>query len=226
MKDFQKNIIPAFGQNPNNVYLFDNEKSKLRILFVGNSITKHAPRPEVGWNNDCGMAASSIEKDYVHLIVKWLQEKYDPNLAFGVAQVAAYERSFFEKTPSDMYYEAKDFKPNIIIMFFGANVSKNYDTMENPPKRFGAAYEELRNYLACDNTKVFHSEGFYIRPVLDYEKNQVAEKYGDTFISMKGINDIPETHGMFNHPGDYGMEQIAKRFFEAIEPVAKASQSI
>ncbi len=39
---------------------------------------------------------------------------------------------------------------------------------------------------------------------------------------MKGINDIPETHGMFNHPSDYGMEQIAKRFFEAIEPVAKA----
>ncbi len=106
-------------------------------------------------------------------------------------------------------------------MFFGANVSKDYDTMENPSKKFGAAYEDLRNYLVCDNTKVFHSEGFYIRPVLDDEKKQVAEKYCEPFISMEGIKDDPNAHGMFNHPGDYGMEQIAKRFFEAIEPTAK-----
>ncbi|MBQ4153637.1 MAG: SGNH/GDSL hydrolase family protein [Clostridia bacterium] len=218
MKDFQENIIPAYGQNPNNVYLFDNEKSKVRILFVGNSITKHAPKPEVGWNNNCGMAASSIDKDYVHLIVKWISEKYDKNLAFGIAQVANYARTFFDKGPEETYYEARDFSPNIVIMFYGANVSKDYDLMENPPKKFGAAYEELRNYLDNGNVKFFHSEGFYIRPVLDAEKKAIAEKYNEPFITMEGIRDIPETHGKFNHPGDFGMEQIAKRFFEHIEP--------
>ena len=32
MKDFQKNIIPAFGQNPNNVYLFDNDEITVEEL--------------------------------------------------------------------------------------------------------------------------------------------------------------------------------------------------
>ena len=28
-----------------------------KILFVGNSITKHAPKADINWLNDCGMAA-------------------------------------------------------------------------------------------------------------------------------------------------------------------------
>ena len=60
-----------------------------------------------------------------------------------------------------------------------------------------------------------------IRPVLDAEKKAVAEKYGDTFIKMEYIRALDETHGQFNHPNDYGMELIANRFFEAIEPEVK-----
>ena len=70
MQNFQENIVPSLGQNSQDVFIYNNQNSKLRILFVGNSITKHAPKPSIGWNRDCGMAASSIEHDYVHLIVK------------------------------------------------------------------------------------------------------------------------------------------------------------
>ena len=41
MKDFQENIIPAEKQNGRNVYVHEN--TGIRILFAGNSITKHAP---------------------------------------------------------------------------------------------------------------------------------------------------------------------------------------
>ena len=85
MKDFKENIVPAINQNSENVFLYNNENSKIKVLFVGNSIAKHAPKPSIGWNNDCGMAASSPDKDFVHLTVKKIADKYDENVSFGIA---------------------------------------------------------------------------------------------------------------------------------------------
>lgn len=221
MQNFQENIVPAVGQNRSSVYLHHHENSKLKILFVGNSITKHAPKPSIGWERDCGMAASSLECDYVHLIVKRIREKYDENVSFGIAQVASYERNFFECEPESGYEEAKNFGADIILMFFGANVPKTYDTMEDPPKTFARAYEDMRNYLASPDAVVYHSMGFYIRPVLDADKQAVAKKCGDIYIDISDIRALPETHGMFNHPGDLGMQMLADRFFEAMEADVK-----
>ena len=45
-------------------------ESGFGALFVGNSLTKCRPKPDIGWTNDCGMAASASENDYVHLLMK------------------------------------------------------------------------------------------------------------------------------------------------------------
>ena len=219
MKDFQENIVPALRQNSKPVWISEN--TGLRVMFVGNSITLHGIKLDIGWDRECGMAASCLEKDYVHQVLAKIRE-YDPNVAYCIAQVASFERGFFEETADLNYAEAAAFKPDIVIMFYGANVSRDYDTMENPPRTFGDSVEEMRNLLSNDGkAKVYISEGFYIRPVLDAEKKAVAEKYGDTFIKMEDIRAIDETHGQFNHPNDYGMELIANRFFETIEPEVK-----
>ncbi len=219
MTNFQENIVPAENQNSGNVFLHIN--GGIKILFAGNSITKHEPKPSIGWNRDCGMAASCAEKDYVHLIVERLK-KYDPRLSYGIAQVAAFERGFFNKTPDMLYSAAREFDPDIIVMFFGANVSKDFDNMQNPPKKFGEAYAELRRYLdKSGKARVFHSEGFYIRPVLDAEKEKAAAESGDVFIRIDDIRTREDTHGAFNHPGDTGMQAIADRFLEYLEPAVK-----
>ena len=217
MKDYQENIVPALGQNSANVFIYNNENAKLKILFVGNSIAKHGPKPSIGWDRDCGMAASSVDNDFVHLVVKMIMDKYDKNVSYGIAQAAQYARTFFEKGPECDYEEAKKFGADIILMFYGANVPKNYDTMENPPKTFAKAYEDMRNYLVKDGSLVYHSMGFYIRPVLEEAKIKVCEKYADTYIDINDIRILPESHGLFNHPGDLGMKMLADRFFEAIE---------
>ena len=217
MDKYQENIAPASGQNTANVFIYGNEKSKIKILFAGNSITKHMPRPEIGWHKDCGMAASSPEHDYVHLVVDKIREKYDPNVSFCIAQVAEYEVSFFENTPDVEYEAAKNYGADIVFMFYGANVNGAYDGMENPPKTFEKAYGDMRNYLASPKACVYHSMGFYKRPKLEVEKKAVAEKYGDTFIDISHIRDLDESHGDFNHPSDLGMQMLADTFFDAME---------
>lgn len=211
MKDYQKNIVPANNQNKG--CMFWDISGSPKILFVGNSITKHEPKPEIGWFNDCGMAATSLEKDYVHLMEKAIREKH-PDASFGILQVASFEWDFEKFDIEGTYADARNFSPDIVIMFFSANVRKNYDEEKEHEITFGERYEALRNYLDNGNTRFIHSQGFYIRPVLDEEKEAVAAKHGDIFVNIEDIRAMDETHGGFNHPSDYGMKLIAERFLK------------
>jgi hypothetical protein len=45
-----------------------------RILFIGDSLAYHGQTPNL-WNYDSGMAASSLDKDFVHLVAQHIQGK-------------------------------------------------------------------------------------------------------------------------------------------------------
>ena len=98
---------------------------------------------------------------------------------------------------------------------------KDYDagTMNPPPARtFGEALDAFRTYLDPEGKAlVLFSQGFYIRPKLDAEKEAVAKKHGDVFVNMEDVRSRKDTHGRYNHPGDLGMELIAERFWQHIE---------
>jgi hypothetical protein len=55
----------------------------IRVLVLGNSITQHGPSDAVGWTGDWGMAATSIEKDFVHVLQKHLIDSF-PEKTFNV----------------------------------------------------------------------------------------------------------------------------------------------
>ena len=215
MKDFQENIISAVNQNDKHFFTYGN--GEFKVMFVGNSITKHRPVSE-NWNRDCGMWASSPEKDYVHQFIKMMTDETGKNVSYSIVTAADFERQFDTVSPEELYFDAREYNPDVMIMFFGANVPKEYDEAVNPKVKFGDAYEKLRNYLKGDNTLIFHSQGFYIRPVLDAEKEAVAKKYGDAFINIENIRNRAETHGLCNHPNDLGMKEIADEFWKAIKP--------
>ena len=72
---FEKNTVKATEQVKKDRYVEDFQKDgKVKVLFIGNSITRHEPKPEIGWDNDWGMAASCRENDYVHVAVRFLEE--------------------------------------------------------------------------------------------------------------------------------------------------------
>ena len=76
---------------------------------------------------------------------------------------------------------------------------------------------EIQDVAAEGKALVLFSQGFYIRPKLDAEKEAVAKKHGDVFVNMEDVRSRKDTHGRYNHPGDLGMELIAERFWQHIE---------
>lgn len=221
MNDFQKNIVPSDNQNAFRVFRHDG--SGIRILFVGNSITRHAPKPEIGWFGDCGMAATDIEHDYVHVFMNKVWE-IDPNAGYCMAQVADVERQYDNQDVLQLYDNAVDFEADIVIMFFGANVPK--EKCDPDPEQvaiFADTYRKMRDMFRNGYATIFHVEGFYIRPVIDEAKKKVAMECGDTFICLGDIRTRADTHGMFNHPNDKGMEEIAERLWEYVLPILRKS---
>ena len=216
MENLQENIIPSSNQNSKDVFIHGNPGFK--VLFLGNSITKHSPKPEVGWTNDCGMAASSLEKDYVHVFMQKLRA-VSPGASFAIAQVANFERGFLTHAPAEFFSAAQHYDPDVILGFYGANVDKNYST-ECPKGSFAAATRGLLEFLnPAGRAKVFLSGGFYIRPELDAEKQALCAEKGYTYIDLGDIPHRKETHGKFNHPSDLGMAEIAEVFWQAVKPL-------
>jgi len=218
---YQTNVVPASNQVKKTSEQFGvpPEKASRRVAFVGNSITRHGPKPSIGWVNDCGMAASSVDKDYVHLCATLL-EKDVPGGSYKLINVAGtLERTFMrpEWKPERHFADLKAFKPDVVVFFFGANVPTTYDQDPKAAARtFGAAVEQLARYIDSGKTEFVISEGFYVRPALDAEKKSAAGRLGAKFVALDDIRRRDDTHGRFNHPGDLGMKLIAERFVEAI----------
>ena len=224
--DFQANPVPALGQNAKDQMSFDETKTGPRVLFVGNSITLHGPRPQIGWTNNWGMAATSREKDYVHLLQRRIVAA-QPEAQCCLLQVAgSFERAFFKPdwTCEKNFAWARAFKPDVIVLFFGANVPKDYDAGKMEATRtFGAALDSFLDYVDPEKRAfVLMSQGFYVRPKLDAEKASVAARRGCAFVNLEDIRSRADAHGKFNHPGDLGMQLIADRFWETMETQVRA----
>ena len=221
-KQIQKNTVDSSNQLKKTefvTYINPDGKGK-RIMFVGNSITFHGVKKEIGWNSEWGMAASSEEKDYVHRMMSMIHEK-SKDCAFCICQVAAWERDY--KNGSDLHHifeAARDFDADIIIVRFVENCPvDDFDS-----DAFRKEMDLLLSYLNADReAKIVMSTGFWHHPgdevIIRYarENHLPLVELGDL-----GENDAMKAIGLFehggvaSHPGDLGMETIAERLFDKV----------
>ena len=91
----KKNTVNALKQLPESGMIrFYNQCGKgKRIMFIGNSITLHGAKPDIGWNFEHGMAASSKEKDYVHVVMNKINAVSKDN-AFCICQASNWEMTY------------------------------------------------------------------------------------------------------------------------------------
>lgn len=193
-----------------------------RIMFLGNSITWHGPKADIGWYGDWGMAASSKEKDYVHIIMREISKHY-PNAFFCIVQGAIWERSYKNCNYEENFSKAKNFSPDIII----SKVVDNIPNEEFEHEPFIESMIELHKYLSgiMKDVKIIRTSSFGSNEVKDKAIKEYSEKMGAKYIYIGDINKNPknlaiglfEHGGVAGHPGDKGMQVIADRILNCIK---------
>lgn len=222
MSQLEKNTVSAMGQLGENacVRAVTPENTGRRILFVGNSITLHGVLKDIGWDNEWGMAASALEKDYVHLVTAAVLEK-EPDAYCALSQVADWERNY--KTGSEHhepFKAAREFGADVIVLRFVENCP--YDGFD--ADAFYKEYKNLIDYLNPDGkAKLIFTTGFWKHPG-DDTIIKVAKEYNSPVEYLGELGEQPEMRadglfehtGVAHHPGDKGMQAIADAILKHI----------
>ena len=217
-----KNTVDSKEQlKESDIIKFDNlGGTGRRFMFVGNSITLHGVKPEIGWNNEWGMAASAKEKDYVHRLEKMISEK-EPNAAFCICQVARWERNY--KTSNEVYplfESARDFNADVIVF----RCIENCTAKEFEADVFERELDAFLGYLnVTGKAKIIITTGFWHHPG-DGILRSYAEKMGYPCVELGDLGELNEMKaiglfdhsGVANHPGDLGLQMIAERIARCI----------
>ena len=193
-----------------------NESGIRQVLILGNSIVSHAPDTSIGWSGNWGMAASTQENDFVHLLMQRIHER-DKNVFIQFANIAEFERDF---DTYDLTQLAKFRDPDLLII----KLSENVDTTMAAESDFVKYYNRLINYIAPNRlTKKIIVDGFWPSRVNDMISDYAIENglplvvihdlYFDSINTAQGLFDHS---GVASHPSDRGMKQISDRIWGVI----------
>ena len=212
-----ENTVSAEKQmiNSNEVSFLGDPKAPVRVLILGNSITRHGPKADIGWHGDWGMAASAKEKDYVHRFYAMLKAS-GRDVFIRIRQSAYWERHFWEADCLSRFADDREFGADIVIYRLGDNVT------EENAAGYEEAVKQFMDYLGAKPGSTIFSTCWWDRPDLDEPIRRIAKARGDVCAetvctdpaTMKAYGKF-EHGGVSAHPGDLGMEMIAQKLFVA-----------
>jgi hypothetical protein len=196
-----------------------------RILFLGNSITLHGPKPEIGWTGSWGMAASSEEKDYVHIVASGLARHTGSTPRILVKNIADFERHY---ATYDVDLELRDsfaFDPDLVVLAIGENVP-TLDSEESKAQLKAGVMSILRCALARRHPLVVVRSCFWADATKDTLLREACREAGGIFVDAGPLGRDPAnaarsersfTHdGVAGHPGDQGMKALADAILKAV----------
>ena len=222
----EQNTVAAENQlNVNEFVSIQRRGGNKKVLFFGNSITRHAPKADIGWHGDWGMAASCIENDYVHLVLAFLDEKYG-KVDYCIAQGSTWERGYFkgESILDEYYRSARDCDADIVIIRIGENI-RNADLEKVDCKPY---FDMAVKYLAKNpEAKVIITDNFWYSELIYNHTRSIAEENGYTFCPIGELSKdeanmaigLFEHRGVSIHPGDLGMKRIAERIIDCLKVI-------
>ena len=219
----QKDIIPA---------------THFTYMSFGNSIWSHAQSTSIGWTADDGrgMAASALEKDYVHRFIYYIEDKFGEGTVEHIygGTLATYERAIPQNDPSFDYSSStygltgyiarvREVQPNLITVQMGENVSAGptVETYTAAVKWFLSRLQE-----AAPNAEIILTTSFWGGDKIVAGAFKAGEDLGISVAAVHTLTKDDESNrinrawgkfensGVANHPGDTGMDNIAKLLYE------------
>jgi len=195
-----------------------------RILFLGNSITLHGPAPAIGWLGNWGMAASTKDKDYVHLVLKAISKAAGKEPQSLVANLASFERQFATYDVDSGLQNALAFKADLVVVAIGENVPALKSDQDKAT--FQASLTKLLKKLKENGDPVIVVRScFWPERTKDSILKQACGEVGGIFVDAGLGRDEANfarserefVHGgVAAHPGDKGMQAIADAILEAL----------
>ena len=197
-----------------------------RILILGNSITRHRPKPDIGWTDDWGMAASALDKDYVHLLLDRLTHAAGGKAPVSmVDNIAQFEREYAAYDISGTFKQYAAFQTDCVVLAIGENIAKP-DSPDSEAALHKALTTGLMVITSRNASELFVRSCFWPDAIKDKILRQVCADFHGTFVDISALH-LNELHfaraerafsnnDVANHPGDAGMNAIADAIFTAI----------
>jgi hypothetical protein len=184
------------------------------VLILGNSIAWHPPEADIGWTGDWGMAASSRDSDFVHILIHDLLQK-DSSVSVEFKNISDFEKNFVSYPFSNLDSLRN---PDLLIM----RIAENVDDKKAKRDNFIAYYDSLINYLDPNKKAVkILVDGFWENQRVNEDIKEYAINKNYPFITITDLSGNPtnEAINLFSnphvavHPSDRGMRLIAERIW-------------
>lgn len=217
-------VVNQVSKDAETYYLGD-AAAPVRILVAGNSITRHGPKADIGWNGDWGMAASCAQNDYVHRLAAMLCEA-GVQFYMCVHQASRWEHALNKGERLLDFADCRNFGADVVVYRLAENIANTVSAEE-----YAAALDEFIGHINPKGGKVLYTTSFWKKPS-DAVTKAAAAAAGMpcVFLGDLGDDSAMKAEGLFEHggvaahPGDAGMEAIARRVFAQLLPLVRSKE--
>jgi alpha-galactosidase len=196
-----------------------------KVVFLGNSITKHGPKADIDWTGNWGMAASAEAKDYVHVFTASLAQKQGSTPEILVKNIADFERAHQGYDFAAKLKEAIDFQADLIVLAIGENVPA-LKTPEEKAKLQEAVTKLLTTLKGERKPVVLVRSCFWANVAKDEALRGACDAVSGIYVDLSALAKDKSLYGraerefknagVANHPGDKGMTAIADALMKAL----------
>lgn len=181
------------------------------LYVIGNSLSCHPPREEIGWNRNHGMAASALERDYVHLLRDKL--RLATGKEYQIIVTTMQNEPHMGGLPAEMPEQA-----DVILLQVGDNYQGTLDEAALEARYAGMLTTLRQRYPRAIVVAVGPWKS---GPEAVFRRG--AEAAGVPFAAIKHLGDDPamsatgySSWAVNWHPGDAGMAAIAEAVWRAV----------
>ncbi len=191
-----------------------------KMLVIGNSISRHGPAKDLDWTGNWGMAASSEDKDFVHLLYAKLcaTQTENPELIMCALGGGTIAGKLAANLPAITEHAA-----DLVIIQLGENdrtVTK--EGFEEPYKKLIEAAKK-----ANPAARIYCCGTWQGGAARDKMIKSACSRQGAVFVDISAVYANPEAsagsehrfkHAGVNwHPGDKGMQGYADALWQAMQ---------